>query len=180
MTRIAKEESGQAMVELSVTALVLCILIFGIVDFSRAIYDVQVMKNLAGEGSAMASRGTSAITTTNTLVNSYTGSDLDMTHKGCVIVTVVTNNSGTLAITDQGYNCAIGTTSQIGCLLGVNGCRSSSATLPSAASTALTNEYNGSTLAVTEIYYNYSTITPATALLGSGSVPTQFYSVAYY
>ena len=36
----------------------LCVFVFGIIDFGRAIYDVQVMKNLVGEGSSMASRQT--------------------------------------------------------------------------------------------------------------------------
>ena len=35
---------------------ILCIFVLGIIDYGRAIYDVQVMKNLVGEGSCMASR----------------------------------------------------------------------------------------------------------------------------
>ena len=34
------------------------ILIFGLIDLSRAIFVAQVITNLAGQGSSMASRGT--------------------------------------------------------------------------------------------------------------------------
>jgi len=103
--KIITEESGQALVELSLAAVTLLVLILGIIDYGRAIYDVQVMKNLAGEGSSMASRGAKPAPTTTT-VATYAGADLDMAHNGCVIVTVVTNNSGTLAVTDQASYCA--------------------------------------------------------------------------
>ena len=38
------------------------------IDFSRAIYSVEVIKNLTGEGSSMASRGTSLLQTAQTVV----------------------------------------------------------------------------------------------------------------
>jgi len=176
---IIAKESGQALLELALIAATLCIIVLGIVDFGRAIYDVQVIKNLAGEGSSMASRGTSPATAASTVVN-YAGSDLNMTQNGCVIVTVVTNQSGTLAITNQAYDCGIAATSKIGCLQGVDGCQSSTPTLPSAASAALGSEPNGSSLSVTEIYYNYSPITSVSLLLGTGFLPSQFYTAAYY
>ena len=52
------EESGQALVEISVVLLMLVVFVFAIIDYSRAIYDTQVIKNLSGEGSSLASRGT--------------------------------------------------------------------------------------------------------------------------
>ena len=54
--KMNKEESGQALVELAFAFVLLCTFVFGIIDFGRAIYDVEVMKNLVGEGSSMASR----------------------------------------------------------------------------------------------------------------------------
>jgi len=185
--KLFREESGQALIELAITATTLCVLIFGIVDFGRAIYDVQVMKNIAGEGSSIASNqlsgSTNAALTAAQTVVTYAGSDLDMAHKGCVIVTVVTNQGGgppaTLAITDQAYDCGITASSQIGCLNGVNGCRSSQATLPQAAQDALRGQVVGSSLYVTEIYYNYNAITPVMSFL-RGALPSQFYTVAYY
>jgi len=180
-TKLFREESGQALIELAVTATTLCVLIFGIIDFGRAIYDVQVMKNIAGEGSGIASTGTPTTTAVQSVVT-YAGSDLDMANKGCAIITVVTNQGGsppTLAITDQAYDCGITASSRIGCLNGVNGCRSSAASLPQSAQDALTGQVVGSSLYVTEIYYNYSAITPVNAFLHN-ALPSQFYTVAYY
>src|SRR5271157_1133820 len=86
---IHTEESGQTLVELSLVLVMLCVFVFGIIDFSRAIYDIEVMKNLAGEGSSMARRGVSPVNTA-TAVATYAGKDLSMSTKGCVIVTAVT------------------------------------------------------------------------------------------
>ena len=176
--KINREKSGQALVELPFAFLVLCVFVFGIIDFGRAIYDVEVMKNLIGEGSSMASRGVSLGTTAQTVAN-YAGSDINLSIQGCVMVTSVTNNSGSLQVTGQASQGGIACTSKVGCLSGQGSCGSSSATLPAAASTALLAEPTGSSLYVTEIFYTYNTITPISALLGQ-SMPSQFYSVAYY
>jgi Flp pilus assembly protein TadG len=178
---LVRSESGQALVELAFIATTLIVFILGIVDYGRAIYDVEVMKNLAGEGSSMASRMDQSLiaNAVQTVVNDA-GSDLKMSSYGCVIITIVTNESGTPTITAQSQTCAITASSKIGCLQGVNGCNSSTPTLPSYASTALTTEPNQSVLAVTEIYYNFSPITPITSLLGTNAIPSQFYAVAYY
>lgn len=175
-----REESGQALVELSMAFVLLCVIVSGIIDFGRAIYDVQVMKNLAGEGSMMASRSTPVATAAQTVVT-YAGSDINLSTKGCVIVTAVTNQGGGVyQVTDQatvgtGTSCA----SKIGCLNGVGSCKSSAAILPPAAVTALLVEPTGSSIYATEIFYTYHTVTPIAALLGK-SMPSQFYSVAYY
>ena len=176
--KLHREKSGQALVELPFALLVLCVFVFGIIDFGRAIYDVEVMNNLIGEGSSMASRGASLATTAQTVTN-YAGSDLNISTQGCVIVTSVTNNSGSLQVTSQASQGGIACTSKIGCLNGQGSCGSSSATLPAAASTALLAEATGSSLYVTEIFYTYNTITPISGLLGQ-SMPSQFYRVAYY
>lgn len=179
--RINTEESGQALVELALAFVLLCVFVSGIIDFGRAIYDVQVMKNLVGEGSMMASRSSSAATTVQNVTN-YAGSDINLSTQGCVIVTAVTNLGGTpvvYQITDQASQCAISATSKVGCLKGQGGCQSSGAILPPAAVTALTTEPMGSSIYVTEIFYTYNAVTPIAALLGK-SMPSQFYSVAYY
>ena len=51
-------DSGQAVIECALSATVMLILIFGLIDLSRAIFVAQVIANLAGQGSSMASRGT--------------------------------------------------------------------------------------------------------------------------
>ena len=180
-TRINTEESGQALVELAFAFVMLCVFVFGIIDFGRALYDVEVMKNLVGEGSSMASRTTTLPMTVTTLVNDA-GADISLNTQGCVIVTSVTNNpSGAgQVVTGQASQCAILASSKVGCLKGQGGCGSSGAILPPAAVAALTTEPTGSAIYVTEIYYTYHTVTPIVGLLGKSVLPSQLYSVAYY
>jgi Flp pilus assembly protein TadG len=180
-TNFADEQSGQALIEMAAVTMLLCVIVLGIVDFGRAIYDVEVMKNLAGEGSSMASRGTSAQLSAQTVVTEA-GSDINLSSQGCVVETVVTNQSGTLSITDQQSSCGSSSSyrSKIGCLQGVGGCQSSSPALPSYASTALSAEVSGSSIYVTEVYHSFSPITPVVNILGPATIPNQFYAVAYY
>jgi len=179
-TKMNREESGQALVELSFALVILCVFVSGIIDFSRAIYDVEVMKNLVGEGSSMASRGTS-LGNTVTTVTADAGNDLSISTAGCVMVTAVTNMGGSsLQVTGQSSGGGIACTSKVGCLSGQGSCKSSTATLPAGAVSALTSEVTGSSIYVTEIFYNYKTITPLADMLGSGVLPSQFYAVAYY
>jgi Flp pilus assembly protein TadG len=181
-TKIAKEQSGQALVEFSIALVILCVFVFGIIDFGRAIYAVQVMKNLAGEGSSMASRGTDLQKTADTVVT-YAGSDIGLSSQGCVIVTAVTNVAGKSSpqVTAQASQCAITASSKIGCLPGQGSCGSSAdATLPPQATLALQSQPAGSSLYVTEIYYNFTGVTPVQALLGSNVLPSQWYTAAYY
>lgn len=177
--KILTADSGQALVELSAAFVLLSVLVFGIVDFGRAVYDVEVMKNLSGEGSSLASRGTSLATTAQTVATDA-ASTMDLQNQGCIVVTVVTNTTGTLQITDQTSQCGIQAASRIGCLLGQSGCNSSTPNLPAAATTALQGEVSGSSLYVTEIFYSYSTTTPITSFLQGSALPSQLYSVAYY
>ena len=177
--RFNKEESGQALIEMSFGFIVMCVFVFGAIDFGRAIYDIEVMRNLAGEGSSMASRGTKLPQTVSTVVN-YAGTTIDLRNKGCIIETEVTNVSQTATITAQSSICAISATTKIGCVQGQAGCHSGNPTLPAGALAALLAEPNGSTLDVTEIFFNYSPITPIAGLMHGNLLPSQMYSVAYY
>ena len=60
MSMFNKNTSGQTLVELALLMPILMIFVFGIVDFTRAVYDLEVITNLAGEGSAAASRESSS------------------------------------------------------------------------------------------------------------------------
>jgi TadE-like protein len=177
--KINTEDSGQALIELSLAAVVLCIFVFGIIDFSRAVYDVEVIQNLAAEGSSMASRGAAPLKTAQTVVTDA-GNDLSMSTMGCVIVTAVTNTGAgpnPFQVTAQGSQCGIAASSKVGCLKGQGGCNTSTATLPVEAGEALQASQS---LYVTEIFYKYNTITPVMGLLGGNILPAQLYSAAYY
>ena len=182
-TKLNTEESGQALVELSLALVLLCVFVFGIVDFGRAFYDVEVMNNLVGEGSSMASRGTSLPQTVTTIAN-YAGADIKISTLGCVIVTSVTNNtvgSGQV-VTGQASTGGICAShpSKVGCLQGQGSCGSSTATLPPGPVVALAGEAAGSAIYVTELFYTLNAITPLPGLLGSTVLPSNLYSIAYY
>jgi Flp pilus assembly protein TadG len=179
--RFNSEESGQALIEMSFGFIIMCVFVFGAIDFGRAVYDSEVMKNLAGEGSSLGSRGTPILQVQST-VTTYAGSDIDVANNGCIIITTVSNVSGTAEVTAQTPNtlCGVATTSRIGCTIGSAGCRSNTPTLPSGATLALLSEPNGSFLSITEVWYNFSPITPIAGLMRGNLLPSQMYAVAYY
>lgn len=177
--KLHTQESGQALLELSSAFMILIVFILGIVDFGQAVYDAEVMRTLSGESSSLASRGASLSSTAASIVTNST--HVNLSSQGCVIVTVVTNNGGSLQVSDQASQCAIsGTASKIGCVQGTQGCNSSTPVIPAAATTALQAEVAGSSLYITEIYYNVTANTPITQFLQGSALPTQLYSVAYY
>ena len=172
-------DSGQALVELALSLPVLLISCSGIIDFSRAIYSVEVIKNLTGEGSSMALRGTSLLQTAQAVV-ADAGTNLDLTNGGCVIVTAVFNTGGTSSsLQVAGQSAPLGAcgaiSSKIGCLPPRTGC--GNATLPPEAAAAL--QANQTLYA--EIFYSFSAVTPISSLLQQVNVlPTQLYDAAYY
>lgn len=177
--KLATQESGQALVELSLAFVILAVFAFGVVDFGRAIYDVECMRSLGGESSRLASYGAKTSTTASSVVN-RAGSWVNLASQGCVIITAVTNNGGTLQVTDQAAQCAVQVSSKIGCLQGQAGCNSSTPVLPAAATNVLQGEVSGSSLYITEIFYNFSTTSPITSLLQNGALPSQLYTASYY
>lgn len=180
--QLALEESGQALVELSVALLLLVVFAFGIIDYTRAIYDTQVIKNLTGEGSSLASRGSTLTNTVLAVVNDAgtgSGADLNMSSKGCVIVTSVTSPSaGSYRVTAQAISspCNSGTSKIGSCPSGTCG----AATLPPSVQAVLAANLNTSVY-VTEVFYNYSAVTPIGGLLKNAHLlPSQIYDAAYY
>ena len=160
-------DRGQAIVEFAISAMVLLTLLFGLIDFSRAIYDVEVMKNLTGEGSSLASRGTSLSDAAGAVVTA--AAPLDLNDQGRVIVTSVFNNNNSLTVTGQASQGGIAAVSQVGNLVG------GPATLPAGAVPQLNQ-----TVYVTEVFYTYKPITPIGNFLGKAVLPSQLYDVAYY
>jgi hypothetical protein len=138
------------------------------------------MKNLTRESSSLASRGARLSSTASGVVT-HAASAVNLSSQGCVILTVVTNNGGSLQVTDQASQCAVsGISSRIGCVQGQAGCNTSTPVIPTAATAALEREVSGSSPFITEIFYNYQASTPITQFLQGSALPTQLYSVAYY
>ena len=165
-TKTRADDSGQALVEFAISATVMLILVFGLIDFSRAIYIEQVITNLTGEGSSMASRGTSLPATAAAIV---ADSDLNLSVSGQVIVSSVFNNNNKIQLTAQVSQGGLGATSLIGGVVG------GKASLPATVVPQLNQ-----TVYVTEVFYKYQPITPIGNLLTKIVLPKQLYDVAYY
>jgi Flp pilus assembly protein TadG len=158
-------ESGQAIVEFAICALLLFTLAFGLVDFGRAIYQKEVITNLTREGSNLASRGTSLNDAATAVVNG--ANPLNLSTSGYVIITSVVNNSGTYNITGQVSQGGISARSKVGTGVGNN------AVLPAGAVAS------GQTVYVTEVFCSYQAVTPIGKLLGF-TLPSTLYDVAYF
>lgn len=165
-----RSQSGQALVEFTVSSVLLLTLLFGLIDFGRAIYTRQIMVNLSREAANLASRGTSL---SNTLTAVRTSAlPLDLDQKGYVILTVVYRNSNSVAVvTNQVARGGLQTASRVA----ANG-------VGTAPMLPLSNPVlppPKKTLYVAEIYYGFVPITPVGRLLKL-VLPTKLYDVAYF
>jgi len=160
-------ESGQALIEFAFCAAFLIIVAFGVVDLGHGIYVEQVVTNLTGQGSSLASRGTSLSDSAAAVVAA--ASPLDITGQGKVIVSSVFNNNNVLQLTGQAASGHLNVTSRVGNVIG------GTAVVPAAAKPQLNQ-----TIYVTEVFYPFQSVTPLGTLLHTISVPAQVYDVAYY
>jgi Flp pilus assembly protein TadG len=155
------------MLEFALVLSVLITLVFGLIDFSRAISIKQVLTNLSREGSNLASRGTSL---TNALKAVIAGATpLNINTSGRVYISAVTNVGGAFVVTDQVTQGGISASSKVGQVGGV-------ATLPT---TATAFPQPTQTVYVTEVFYLYSASTPI-ATFANLVMPSQLYDVAYF
>jgi Flp pilus assembly protein TadG len=160
-------DSGQALVEFALSATLLLTLAFALIDFSRALYDLEVLKNLTAEGSSMASRGTTLLDTASAVV--LAAAPLDVNHNGRVIVTSVFNNNNSLQVAGQASQGGIAASSRVGNVIG------GLATLPAGAVPQVNQ-----TVYVTEVFYSYQPLTPIGNLLNNTVLRSPLYDAAYY
>src|SRR5271166_5381294 len=66
-TSLGAKRPGQAVIELALMAPLLCLILFAIIDYSRALNFEQEMVDLTRQGSNMASRGTALATAATTV-----------------------------------------------------------------------------------------------------------------
>jgi hypothetical protein len=179
MRLFRQSTSGQSLLELALIMPMLMIFVFGIIDFTRAIYDLEVITNLAGEGSSSASREPSTFFA-STVTAIMGDADINMTTNGCVIITGVNSpTSTTFKVTAQSISspCNSGS-SKIGCFPPPTSC--GNATVPTLVQQVLQSPSNP-TVAITEVYYTFTPITPIGYFLhNTNLLPTQMYAIAYY
>lgn len=166
--KISAAESGQAAVEFALIAALMLVLFCTLVDFSRAIHDVQVMASLSREGSNLASRGTTLSASANAVIAG--DSPLNLSSNGEVIITSVTNINQVYTITNQVSEGGVSQNSRVGSGVG------NTASVPSSAAAML---QLGQTIYITEIFYSYQPITPIQNLLKL-AMPSTLYEAAYF
>src|ERR1700675_3378723 len=100
-----RDQSGQALVEFMFVGFILLFMLFGMIDFCRAISTRQVLINLSRESANLAARGsgsTTDATISNAIAAVIAGANpLDITAHGRVFITAVYNSNGTLKVTNQ-------------------------------------------------------------------------------
>jgi Flp pilus assembly protein TadG len=161
------DDSGQALMEFALCASILFIVLFGVIDVSRALFVGQIIVNLTGEGCALASRGTTLSDTATAVMTA--SAPLSFATNGRVIVSSVYNNNNVLTLTGQSALGGLAATSRIGSSIG------GTVTLPTNATPQV-----GQTVFITEVFYTYHSITPVGSFLNATIVPSQLYDVGYY
>jgi Flp pilus assembly protein TadG len=159
--------SGQALIEFALVAVMLLLVLFAIIDFSRIILVREVMINVSREGANLISRGTDMTNALNALVTS--AQPLNINSSGYIILSSVinTNTDGVPRVSEQQMTGGMLSTSKVGPPGNV-------ATLPN-PQLPLPNQ----TLWVAEVFYSFTPVTPLGQLLGM-TLPTTNYDAAFF
>jgi len=162
------DESGQALTEFALILPTLLVLAFAMIDFGRALSDMQVMSGLTRQGSNLASRGTSLSASAAAVIAG--DAPLNLNSNGEVIVTSVSLVNSVNTITGQASQGGISCSSKIG-----QGTGNPAAVPPGVAAML----QSGQTVYVTEVFYTYQPITPVGKLLNI-VMPSTLYEAAYF
>lgn len=160
-------ERGGAVVELAIAALFLLLMVFGIVDFGRALLARHAITSMSREAGNLESRGTPLSTTLDATLDNAGSTNLR--RDGYVILTAVQRDQrGRLSITQQVGGGGFAQSSRIG-TMGTTDVRLPNSGVP----------LRGQTLYVAEIFFHFSPVTPIGNLLGR-RFPSLLYDVAYF
>lgn len=162
----ASGRDGAALVELAILAIVLLFLVYGMIDFGRALLTRHAITSLSREAANLESRGTTLADTLQATLQS--SGSLDIQTNGWVILTAVTRDvDGNLLIIDQLTGGGQPSPSRIGTLGG------GSVSLPPGV------PLRGQTLYAAEVFLDFAPVTPIGRLLAV-AMPSSLYDVAYF
>ena len=173
----SRERSGQALIEFMFVGFILLFMLFGMIDFSRAISTRQVLINLSREAANLAARGTGDTTDaaiSNAIAAVMAGSaPLSITTNGLVIITAILNSNGTYLVTNQ---ISEGGLPGLASRVASGGVGS---TVSNMSSTSVQIPQSNQTLFVSEVYYTNSAATPIGRLLNF-NMSKPLYDAAYF
>lgn len=186
--KTAAGERGQAVLELLPVIVLLLMMTFAVIDFGRAIWQLEVITGLTREGSNIASRSTSstplvdaanAVSSDGAVLN-LSGTCGSVAPKCGLIIVSSVKNMGPAAnppfvITDQTSIGKYGGSSKIGTY--TKGA-TNPATMPT-GTPGVPIPPVGATVYVTEIYTTYSPITPLGAF-AKYTMMSKLYDAAYF
>jgi Flp pilus assembly protein TadG len=166
-TRSRTQLRGGAVVELGISLFFLLLMVFGIVDFGRALLYRHALTSMTREAANLESRGTPMDVTLQSIIANSGAADLE--HNGCVILSAVERDQrGDLRILRQLSGGSLPSTSRVGSR--------------SSTQVVLPNDgipLRGQTLYVAEIFVKFEPKTPIGGLLGV-RLPPVLYDVAYF
>lgn len=167
---IDRGSSGQAILELALVVPLLCLILFAIVDYGRALNAEQILVDLSRQGSNMASRGTALSATADALL--LGSGSLNLSAGGQVIITSVSRVNNVDTISGQVSKGGISKPSKIGTGVG------NRATVPATIDDVFSKNA-GRTIYITEVYYTFPQFTPL-ATMRHFAMPSVLYQVAYF
>lgn len=158
---------GGALLELGVSLFFLLLMLFGVIDFGRALLFRHALTSMSREAANLESRGTPMDTTLHSTIENSGSANL--AENGYVILTAVSRDErGELRITRQISDGGMPAASRIGSR--------------SSGQVVLPNDgipLRGQTLYVAEIFLRFEPVTPIGSLLGS-RMPRDLYDVAFF
>jgi Flp pilus assembly protein TadG len=173
----SREQSGQALIEFMFVGFILLFMLFGMIDFCRAISTRQVLINLSREGANLAARGTGDTpdaTISNAIAAVIAGAaPLSITTNGLVIITAIFNSNGIYKVTNQISEGGLQGLSSRVASGGVG------STVTNMSNNAVQIPQSNQTLFVSEVYYTNTVATPIGQLLNF-NMTKPLYDAAYF
>jgi len=168
--RIFTSESAQAMLEFAALVTTALIVLFATIDFSRALYDLQVISGLSRQGGNLASRGGTVSAAASAVIAGQ--APLNLTASGRVIVTSIIDNNGVYTITDQASLGGMlpAPSSKLGTGIG---------NTVQLSPTEQNMLKSGQSIYVAEVFYSFHPVTPIGSLL-KVALPSTLYDAAFF